>query len=110
MIVPFLEALNQNEEKRFIVNLANEGLIPHLDEEVVVEVSAVVSSAGIKPLKPKETPKALKGLLQAEANYRNLAVEAVIERKEKSVVRALAANPLISSVETARKIWKHDLK
>lgn len=109
VIVPFLTALNQEQEQRFILNISNQGLIPHLDEEVVVEVPAVVNSAGIKPLQASETPRALKGLLQTEANYRQLATEAAVSQCREAAVQALLANPLVSSLQVARDIVDNQL-
>ena len=57
-MVPVIEGLAAGVAQTVIVNILNEGhLVPGLPEDFEVEVSALVSSAGIAPLKSKRLPQ-----------------------------------------------------
>ena len=84
--------------------MANEGLIPELNDRVVVEVPAVVKSNRIQPLEAVKLPQELKGIISQEANYRNLATQAAITRTEEDILQALLANPQVPSYEVAEKL------
>ncbi len=49
-IVPIIDALVNNNEGRFQVNVLNRGAIEGIPDDVVVEVPAVVNQLGIQPL------------------------------------------------------------
>ncbi|MFO7818677.1 MAG: glycosyl hydrolase family 4 [Halanaerobacter sp.] len=104
LIVPLIAALQNNRPQKFILNVANQGLIPELDDRVVVEVPTVVNSNRIHPLEAVKLPQELKGIISQEANYRNLVTQAAITRTEKDILQALLANPQVPSYELAEKL------
>ncbi|GAB6098218.1 6-phospho-beta-glucosidase [Halanaerocella petrolearia] len=109
VIVPLIAALEGSQTEEFIVNLSNNGLVDGVDNEVVVELPAVVNSAGIKPLQVPELPAEIKTLIQQAANYRNLATQAALSQTKGDILKALVANPQVPDYDTAYQIWENDL-
>jgi alpha-galactosidase len=50
--VDIMDALINNNEAQFQVNIPNRGILEGLPEDVVVEIRAVIDQKGIQPLKP----------------------------------------------------------
>ena len=55
--VPIIDALTNNVEGQFQVNVANNGAIDGIDDDVVVEVPAIINRKGIQPLNVGKLPK-----------------------------------------------------
>jgi 6-phospho-beta-glucosidase len=104
VIVPLIAALQNKEPRKFILNLPNGNLIPQLDEEVIIEVPAVVNSSGIRTLEVPDVPEQLTGVLSQEANYMNLATRAAISHNKNDILVALMANPQVPSYDLANKL------
>ena len=104
VIIPLISALQNSQPQEFILNVANKGLIPELNDEVIIEVPAVVNSNRIRPLEAPKVPEDLKGVISQEANFRNLATKAAISGNDKDILRALLANPQVPSYDSAKKL------
>ena len=104
LIIPLISALQNDQPQKFILNVANQGLIPGLADEVVVEVPTIVNSDRIQPLETVVLPKHLKAIINQAANYRNLATRAALDKTEKNILQALLANPQVPSYQTAHKL------
>ena len=55
--VPIIDALTNDVRGQFQVNVPNRGALPGVDDDVVVEVPAVIDSKGIQPLRVNPLPK-----------------------------------------------------
>ncbi|GAB6139080.1 family 4 glycosyl hydrolase [Halanaerobaculum tunisiense] len=109
VIIPLVAALNHQQKSQFIVNLPNQGLIDWLDDEVIIEVPAVVNSSGIHPLQISETSLEIKSIIQQSADYRKLATRAAISQEKGDILQALVANPQVFDYDIAYEIWDNDL-
>lgn len=88
------------------INLPNRGgVLPGFDEDVVVEVPARVNASGFTPLPQKPLPHAVRGLVQALAEYQVLAAKTAWEGDCRDGVRALAAHPLVPSLTVAEELY-----
>jgi 6-phospho-beta-glucosidase len=87
-----------------VVNVRNNGTLPFLDDNAVIEVSADVSGSGIEPLPQAPLPPALRGLIANVSAYEELALAAAIRGGRDRVFDALLAHPLIGQVELADKL------
>ncbi|GGK95380.1 6-phospho-beta-glucosidase [Planomonospora parontospora subsp. parontospora] len=78
-----------------VVNLRNDGALPFLPPEAVVEVPATITAAGAEalPVDPVEPLHA--GLIAHVTAYETLALEAALHGGEERVADALLAHPLI---------------
>ena len=87
-----------------VVNLRNDGLLPFLPDDHVVEVPATFRNGAFvaEPVAP--LPDDVAGLIGAVAGYERLALEAAVHGGRERVVRAMAANPLVLQYDRAERL------
>ena len=84
-----------------VVDMRNDGAVPGLPDDAVVETTAVVDSSGAHPLPQRPLPADMLGLVQHAKAYERLAVRAACSGSRDDVVRALLANPLVGQYPLA---------
>jgi 6-phospho-beta-glucosidase len=84
-----------------VVDMRNDGAIPGLPDNAVVETRAVVDAAGAHPLPQRPLSPEMLGLVQHAKAYEHLAVTAARSGSRDDVVRALLANPLVGQYPLA---------
>lgn len=84
-----------------VVNVRNDGAIPNLPDDAVVEVSARVDRDGAHPLPTAPLAPELLGLVQHAKAYELLAAEAAKSGSRDAALKALMANPLVGDYEVA---------
>ena len=109
-IVPLIEALEGRKDKRVILCVRNSGSIRDLPENASVEIPALVSCKGIRPVKVGSLPRFIKGLYLAAKESDRLTVEAVRHRSYEYALQALTINPFVPSVDTAKKFLDQVMK
>jgi len=87
-----------------VVNMRNNGTLPFLSDDTVIEVSAEVSSTGIKAVPQAPLPAHMRGLIAHVSAYEELALEAGVHGGRDRVVQALLANPLIGQYDLANRL------
>ena len=84
-----------------VVDMRNDGAIPGLPDDAVVETTAVVDALGAHPLPQRALSPEMLGLVQHAKAYERLAVKAACSGSRDDVVRALLANPLVGQYPLA---------
>ena len=84
-----------------VVDMRNDGAVPGLPDDAVVETTAVVDATGAHPLPQRELSPEMIGLVQHAKAYERLAVKAACSGSRDDVVRALLANPLVGQYPLA---------
>ena len=87
-----------------VVNLRNNGTLPFLSDDTVIEVSAEVSSTGITALPQAPLPAHMRGLIAHVSAYEELALDAAIHGGRDRVVQALLAHPLIGQYDLSNRL------
>jgi 6-phospho-beta-glucosidase len=87
-----------------VVNVRNDGHLPFLDDDAIVEVRAAVSPDGIRPHPLPAVPPLVSGLIAHVARYEELGVDAALHGGRERVVRALLAHPLVGQLTTAEAL------
>ena len=90
---------------RHYVNIRNEGRLPGLPDESVVEVPAVVDCDGAHPVPIMPLAPEMLGLVQAATAYEVLAIQAAISGDKTVAKRALLANPLVRQWHRASAVF-----
>jgi 6-phospho-beta-glucosidase len=78
-----------------IVNVRNEGALPDLPDDAVVEIPARVDRDGAHPLPQSPLAPEMRGLVQQAKAYEQLAIAAARSGDRDIALRALFANPLV---------------
>jgi 6-phospho-beta-glucosidase len=84
-----------------VVDVRNDGAIPDLPDDAVVEVPARVDAAGARPLPQAPLAPELLGLVQQAKAYEHLAVQAALSGDRAVALKALLANPLVREYRVA---------
>ena len=87
-----------------VVDMRNDGAVPGLPDDAVVETTAVVDANGAHPLPQRPLPPEMLGLVQHAKAYERLAVRAACSGSRDDVVRALLANPLVGQYPLAAEL------
>jgi 6-phospho-beta-glucosidase len=84
-----------------VVDIRNEGAIPGLPDDAVVEIPARIDRGGATPLQLDPLPPEFLGLIQAAKAYERLAARAAITGDRTVALKALMANPLVRQYPVA---------
>lgn len=87
-----------------VVDVRNDGALPGLPDDAVVEVPAVVDGDGAHPIPQRPLPPELLALVEHCKQYERLAVAAATTGRRDTVVRALLANPLVGRYPAADEL------
>jgi alpha-galactosidase len=108
--IPIIEGIVSNDNhEEFSVNIPNEGIIPNLPDDLIVECPAIVTGSGINGIKLGDYPKGLAALLRNQASVQDLVVEAALTGSKENVLKALLADPVVNSASQAKKILEEFL-
>jgi 6-phospho-beta-glucosidase len=87
-----------------VVNVRNEGALPDLPSDAVVEIPARIDREGAHPLKLRALDPDVRGLVQHAKAYEELAIRAARTGDREIALRAMLANPLVRNWEIARPL------
>ena len=99
-----VEGLQSEAGRTLVLSVLNQGSLPFLGEDDVVEVTCNVSRRGIEPVRQRDVPELCELYIRVIKRYERLTVEAVRERSEAKAVDALMLHPLINSYSLAKKL------
>ena len=99
-VVAVMEALLENRSEVHAVNIPNQGAIGNLPDDAIVEVSAVVSGSGIRPIHVGDLPANLAATHRNHIAVQELIVEAALTGDRKAALRAFLQEPQIAAVLT----------
>jgi 6-phospho-beta-glucosidase len=84
-----------------VVNVRNDGTLPFLPDDAVIEVPAEVGNDGVRPLPAAPLAPLYAGLVAHVTAYEHLALEAALHGGRERVFQALLAHPLVGQVDRA---------
>ena len=87
-----------------VVDVRNNGTIPELSDEAVIEVPARVDTRGAQPLLVPALPPHQAGLIAHTAAYEALAAGAAVTGDRELAFRALLTHPLIGQSGLAEQL------
>ncbi|QDP39207.1 6-phospho-beta-glucosidase [Radiobacillus deserti] len=96
-----IASIYANKNTPIVVSTKNDGAVPDLDPEDVVEVTAYIGAAGARPIAFGSLEPAQKGWLQLMKNMELCVEEAAVTGDYGILLQAFIINPLIPSGETA---------
>lgn len=86
------------------VDVRNAGGVPDLPDDAVVEVPARIDRDGAHPLALRPLAPEMAGLIQQVKAYERLTVQAAIHGDRSAGLKALMANPLVRTYDTAKAV------
>lgn len=96
--------LGRGTNDRHVVNVRNDGALPFLADDAVVEVAARVGADDISPEAVPPLDPMHRGLVSHVSAYEELALDAALRGGRERVFRALLAHPLVGQVGVAETL------
>jgi 6-phospho-beta-glucosidase len=102
--INLLASLTANRGDVQVVNLRNDGTLPFLPDDAVIEVPATITANGATALPVDAVPPLYSGLISHTFGYEQLALEAALHGGRDRVFQALLAHPLVGQVDQADQL------
>jgi 6-phospho-beta-glucosidase len=99
--VALLASLTGDRGDTQVVNVRNQGTLPFLPDEAVIEVPAAIGAKGARPHPVAPVSPLLRGLIAHVSGYEELAVDAARRGGRDRVARTLLAHPLVGQWDLA---------
>lgn len=103
--VGFLRAVATDASERLILNTANAGRMPFLDDDAVVEAPNLVGWDGASPVPVGELLPTQRDLLARVKEVERLTLRASSERSAALAIEAIARHPVVGSRPLAERIF-----
>ncbi|MGQ9827325.1 MAG: 6-phospho-beta-glucosidase, partial [Roseiflexus sp.] len=104
-----IESLHTGDNAIHVVNTRNNGAIPNLEDDVVVEMPCTVGKHGAMPIPVAPLEPVFHGLTCQVKAYELLTVKAAVEGNEEAAMLALLTNPLGPDAARVEEVWE-DIK
>jgi len=105
LAIDCMDAVYNDRGEVMPVNVPNAGSVPGFPDSLVVETLGHCDARGIRPLPMPGLPTHLRGLVEALGEYQQAAADAAWSGTPRDAVRALAAHPLVRSVDVAERLY-----
>ncbi|WP_448720187.1 family 4 glycosyl hydrolase [Microbacterium natoriense] len=102
--IELLMAIRGGADVPRVVNLRNDGVLPFLPDDHVIEVPARHVDGRFVAEPVAALPDDISGLISAVAGYERLALDAALHGGRDRVLRAMRAHPLVLQHERAEKL------
>lgn len=99
--ISLLNAIYNDLQEVHVVNIMNKGALDFLNDNDVIEISAVIGKDGAKPIKAKINNQHVIEYIQMMKAYERHAVKAAISGDKAEALRAMVMNPLMNDLLTA---------
>ncbi len=105
--VSLIDSIANDKRDVHVVNIKNDGTLPFMEDDDVVEISAVIGADGATPVPvKKKTNRHMQGLMQSVKAYEKYAVEAALNGDDEAAMKALMVHPLIGDYENAKACYE----
>lgn len=88
-----------------VVNTRNDGRVPGVPDDIVMEIPSVIDARGAHPLPARAMRPDMHALVNAVKDFELLTIEAAVTGDEDSALRALLTNPLGPDLSKVRALW-----
>lgn len=92
-----------------IVNTLNNGAIPGIHKDAVVEIPARITKNGAEAIATSSLRPDIDALVRSVKDFELLTIDAALTGNEDSAIRALISNPIGPDISVAKDLWQ-DLK
>ena len=99
-----VESLHTDRGDVQVVNVRNDGAIPNMADDAVVEVACRIDASGATPLAVEPLAPEMLGLVEQVKAYERLTVAAAVSGDRDLALKALMANPLTSQYRVAKPL------
>ena len=105
LAVDVIDAIVNDRQELWPVNVPNNGALPDFPADRVVEVPAFVDKHGAAPTSCGHLPVHVTGLVQQLACYQQATAQAAWSGNRMDAIRALASHPLVPGLAAAESLY-----
>ncbi len=104
--VSLIDSIANDKKDVHVVNIKNNGTLPFMADDDIVEIAAVIGKDGATPV-PIEQPqsKHIINLMRVVKAYEKYTVEGAVNGDEQAVINGLLVHPLVGDWEKATKCF-----
>lgn len=99
-----IAAIENDLQNRQIVCCRNNGAVPTFDDDVSVELPAVIGKHGANAVPQAAPQPAIRGLMQQVKAYETLTVQAAVTGDRETAFQAMLAHPLMPGARDSRAL------
>jgi alpha-galactosidase len=103
-VLDIIESIRTDARRVYSTNRPNEGQVPNLPPDVIVESPAVAGRDGLAPIPQPPLPAALAGVLAPRWSWIEVTVDAALEGSREKFVQALVLDGAVDSIQTAHRL------
>lgn len=103
-VLDIIEAIRNDTGQRFSANLPNQGQVPSLPPDAVVECPAIATGGGLRPIGQPSLPQGVAGTLATRFGWVETVVEAALEGSRAKFVQALVLDGSCPSLQVAEQL------
>ena len=104
LVMDIIEAIRHNRELVISANLPNEGKVPNLPFEAIIESPAVTRKGSLYMLQQEPLPSVLAGTLATRYQWVETIVESALEGSRDKFIQALVLDGYVESFDTATRL------
>jgi 6-phospho-beta-glucosidase len=104
IVAPTLLALAEARDTELVLSVDNDGALPWLPGEAIIEVPVAIAGGRLGPPRPASLPQDVRAMVARNCSYEMLAAEAIVEGDRPKALRALLSNLLVRDFNQARGI------
>jgi len=99
-----IAVLTNGNAYEITMDVRNDGAIPNLPDDAIVETPGVISSLGATPLRMPPLPDVVAGFARKQIQVQELSVAAAVTGDRRLALQAMLLDPVVDSVGTAEKV------
>jgi len=103
-VIEIVESIRRDLGRVYSANLPNQGQVPNLPREAVLESPAVASGSGMKAIAQRPLPPGIAGTLATRLAWVETVVEAALEGSRRKFVQALVLDGAVTSIDVAERL------
>lgn len=103
-LLEILTSIEKDQRRIFYANLPNEGAVPNLPPDAILELPAVAMAGGLRAIHLHDFPDTLAAIINRKISAIRLTVEAALRGDRGLFVEALLADGAVSDRQIAEKL------
>jgi len=96
--------------KRFYVNVRNNGAVPNMADDAILELRSDIDMGGVTPRPSGNMPLGLLGMTRLVLDSHELAATAAVTYDRDILLRALCTDPIVNNIVDARAVMEELLE
>jgi len=109
-VIDIVESVRKCDGRIYSANLPNQGQVPNLPADAVLEAPALAAGGTLKAIQQGALPAGLTGTLATRLAYVETLVEAALEGSREKFIQALVLDGAVTSLDTATRLADELLK